>query len=78
MKNADEYRARADECRQMAKRSRTSPERDMLLNMASTWDALAVNRAAEIDRQRRIQALESPGTQLSLNHAPRGAFLYVC
>jgi hypothetical protein len=55
MKKVGEYRAHADECRQMAKRSHTSAERDMLLNMASTWDSLAASRAAEIARHHRTK-----------------------
>jgi hypothetical protein len=68
MKKVEEYRAHTDECRQMAKRSHTSAERDMLLNMASTWDALAATRAAEIARQHRIKALEMNGEMADTGH----------
>jgi hypothetical protein len=59
MKKVEGYRQHANECRSMANRSRPPEERAMLLNMATTWDSLAVDREAHIERQRRLAALES-------------------
>jgi hypothetical protein len=42
MKKVEEYRARADECRSMATRSRLPQDKTMLMNMAATWESFAV------------------------------------
>jgi hypothetical protein len=39
MKKVSEYREHAEECRTLARRSKSSADRDMLLNMAATWDS---------------------------------------
>ena len=44
MKTIEDYRQHADECRQLASRARTPKERDMILNMAATWEVLAKSR----------------------------------
>jgi hypothetical protein len=64
MKKVDDYRQHADECRQMANRFRSPLERDMLVDMANTWDSLAVDREAHVARQRRLAAPE--GRPLSI------------
>lgn len=46
MKKASEYRAHAEECRQLATKAVTAAEREHLLKMAATWDALAADREA--------------------------------
>jgi phage anti-repressor protein len=48
----------------MANRSRSPEERDMLMNMAQTWDVLAENRKSHLARQERISALD--GTPASI------------
>jgi hypothetical protein len=58
MKKVDDYRQHAAECRQMANRFRSPLERDMLVDMANTWDSLASDRESQIARQRRLAALE--------------------
>jgi hypothetical protein len=58
MKKIEDYRQHADECRSLANRSRSAEERDMLLNMAQTWDSLAVDRGTHIARQKRLADLE--------------------
>ena len=58
MKKIEEYRAHADECRVLAGRSRTSLDREMLLNMAATWDGLADGRAKTIETQQRLAMLQ--------------------
>lgn len=50
MKKASEYRQHADECRQLAARMAVGEHRDQLLEMASTWDRLAVERSELIRR----------------------------
>ena len=39
MRKIEDYRKHAEECRLMLARSRTEDERQMLLNMAATWDS---------------------------------------
>jgi hypothetical protein len=58
MKKVEDYRQHADECRQMANRSRLPEDRDMLKSMAATWDSLAEAREAHIARQMRLAAME--------------------
>ncbi|MBS0297666.1 MAG: hypothetical protein JSR45_15255 [Proteobacteria bacterium] len=56
MKKASEYRAHAEECRQLAAAMELGGQRDQLLEMATNWDRLAeercdlVRRHPEIDR----------------------------
>jgi hypothetical protein len=63
MKKVGEYRAHADECRSMANRSRSTEDKAMLLNMAATWESLA------LDRQARIEKLETPRSLSDAPHA---------
>jgi len=49
MKKASEYRQHAEECRQLA-RSVEGEQRDQLLEMAATWDNLAIERTDLIGR----------------------------
>jgi hypothetical protein len=49
----EDYRIHAEECRAMARRARSPQERDMLLNMARTWDDLATHRVEQIARKKR-------------------------
>jgi hypothetical protein len=58
MNKIEDYRAHADECRSMARRARSPEDKAMLMNMAATWESLAVNRLAHLDRQARIAKLE--------------------
>ena len=44
MKKASEYRKHADECRALA-RGVHGPQRDPLLDMATTWENLAAERS---------------------------------
>jgi hypothetical protein len=59
VKKVQDYRQHANECRSMANRSRSPTEKAMLLNMATTWDSLAVDRETHIERQKRLAAHES-------------------
>jgi hypothetical protein len=56
MQKIEDYRGHAEECRTMARRARSPQEREMLLNMARTWDDLAVHRVEQIERQKRMAA----------------------
>lgn len=54
MKKACEYHRHAAECRVMASRAHDPEHKAMLLQMAETWDSLAVAREMRLARQRRI------------------------
>jgi hypothetical protein len=56
MQTIEQYRQHGEECRAMARRSRSPEERAMLLNMAKTWDDLAAYRAAQIAREQAAPA----------------------
>jgi hypothetical protein len=57
MKKASEYREHAEECRALSRRSKSAEDRDMLLNMAATWDSLAENRLKANERKKRLAKL---------------------
>lgn len=57
MKKAAEYRGHASECRSLAERTPLGDQRDQLLEMARTWEALA----AERDRLARRASEEAVG-----------------
>jgi len=44
MKTISEYRRHAEECDALAKRAKTTEERDMISKMAETWRMLADRR----------------------------------
>ena len=50
MKKASEYRKHAEECRELAKQVPEGPQRDQLLEMARTWDNLANDRDALVQK----------------------------
>jgi hypothetical protein len=54
MKKVEDYRQHAAVCRSMANCSRRPEEKDMLMNMAATWESLAA------DRQKRIAGPDKP------------------
>ena len=58
MKKVEDYRQHAVECRKMANRIRRPEDKDMLMNMAATWESLAANRETQIARQRRMTEFE--------------------
>jgi hypothetical protein len=63
MKKAEEYRAHAEECRQLAARG-DARARDQLLKMAETWESLAMAHETNLARQERIKALEAEAPSL--------------
>jgi hypothetical protein len=50
MKKASEYRKHAEECRVLANGMAQGEHRDQLLEMAATWDRLAVERSDFVRR----------------------------
>ena len=61
MKKADEYRAHAAECRQLAARAADERAREQLLTMAETWDSLAIEREKQLERVERVKKLDQRG-----------------
>jgi hypothetical protein len=45
MTNTSDYRLQADECRALARTIECPDQRDLLLEMAATWEALGQGRA---------------------------------
>jgi len=68
VRKVSEYRQHADECRTLARRARAPEHRDMLLNMAATWDSLAEERIKSRARRQRIANLERTVQTDRLNH----------
>jgi hypothetical protein len=58
MKKIEDYHAHAGECRSMANRARAPEDKAMLMNMAATWESLAIDWHRNIARQVRINELE--------------------
>ena len=50
MKKASEYRQHATECRALAGKMEQGEHRNQLLEMAATWDRLAVERSERVRR----------------------------
>ena len=59
MKKVADYRQHAEECRVMARRAGSAAHRDMLFNMAATWDSLAEERIKSAERMARMAKLET-------------------
>ncbi|HEX2725320.1 MAG TPA: hypothetical protein VHN20_05835 [Beijerinckiaceae bacterium] len=51
MKQAEEYRQQAKECRELAKHALTRSERDQLLELAEIWERLASERMSSLPYQ---------------------------
>jgi hypothetical protein len=60
MQKVEDFRKHAEECRALANRSRSSGERNMLLNMACTWDDLAKTRLSQLAQEKRMKDI-APG-----------------
>jgi hypothetical protein len=56
MKQAEEYRRNAVECRRLAGFAVTSQEREQLLDVAKTWEALAVGRENFVNSHPELHA----------------------
>jgi hypothetical protein len=59
MNKVEDFRRHAAECRFMANRARSLAPKNMLENMAQTWDSLAIDREVHIARQDRLAVLET-------------------
>ncbi len=62
MKKASEYRKHAEECRAMANQMKPGLQRDQLLEMARTWDNLAIERSNLVRRHPEL-AIEDEHTE---------------
>jgi hypothetical protein len=49
-----DYRKHVEECQALLRGARTPEERQMLLNMAETWEALAVVREKKLAREGKV------------------------
>jgi hypothetical protein len=58
MKKISEYRQHSEECRMLAQRADSVEHREMLLNMAATWSALADGRKRNLARQGSAESEE--------------------
>jgi hypothetical protein len=56
---ADEYRRHSQDCRDLATKMKAGEQRDALLRMAQTWDALAQQRERSPRVQREGEAGET-------------------
>jgi hypothetical protein len=63
VKKASEYRQHAEECRALARTSRTPDERAQLDHLARTWDGLAVDRERIVREQAALDKMESTDTK---------------
>jgi hypothetical protein len=55
MRKIEDYKKHADECRAMARRTTVADQRELLLNMAQTWESLATERERETHLRESIQ-----------------------
>jgi hypothetical protein len=58
MRKVEDYRKHANECRTMARNTTNEDQRQGLLKMAETWESLAKDRLAQMERQKRIGDLD--------------------
>jgi hypothetical protein len=61
LKKISEYYEHARECRELARSSMTEEHRASLENMARTWEGLAHDREARIQRLQRLAEIEHGG-----------------
>jgi hypothetical protein len=53
-----DYKKYAADCRAMARKATNEAHRQSFMSMAETWDRLAKGRAARVERQDQIRALD--------------------
>ena len=58
MLKAEIYRQYALQCHKLAQSNNEPSARDTLLDMAKTWESLAIDREMNVARQERIAALD--------------------
>ena len=59
VKTVVDYRKHAEECRALARQMKGAEQRDQLLKMAGTWDALATQRERSLQLRERDSKLQS-------------------
>jgi hypothetical protein len=64
MKKASEYRQHAEECRALAWTTPVGKQRDQRLEMAASWDMLAVERSELVRRHPELAVQGQPGEGL--------------
>ena len=64
MKKASEYRQHAEECRALAWTTPVGKQRDQRLEMAASWDILAVERSELVRRHPELAVQGQPGEEL--------------
>ncbi len=60
MKTALEYRKHAEECRALAKQMPEGEQRNQLLEMARTWESLAVERERLVRNHPELDTARDP------------------
>jgi hypothetical protein len=55
MKRVADYRRHVQECQALLRGARSAEERQMLLNMADTWEALAVAREKKLAKEGKTE-----------------------
>jgi hypothetical protein len=55
MKKVSDYRKHVDDCKALTNGAKSPEHRKMLLNMATTWEALAVAREKKLAKEGRIE-----------------------
>ena len=54
MKKVSEYRRHVEECKALLRGARTPEERQMLFDMAETWESLAVAREKKLPLEGKV------------------------
>ena len=67
MKKASEYRRHAEECRTLAKGMAAGEHRDQRLEMAATWERLAVERSELVRRHPELALRGEHEEEVSVN-----------
>lgn len=75
MKTAAEYRKYAEECRALAKQMPDGEQRGQLLNMAQTWDNLAVERECMVRNDPELDMSEA-SAQSPPNSGRQGSSIF--
>ena len=58
MRKVEDYKRHAEECRAMARNASNEEHRQGLVRMAETWESLATDRLAQLERLKRLEALD--------------------
>jgi hypothetical protein len=58
MRKVSDYRKHAGECRQLMRGAKTAEHREMLRQMAETWESLAASREKQLEQRANIKLLD--------------------